>query len=159
MNVEEKRKQIIHCLDKHINSQDADEYVGFADFQLFGTLLLPARKEAQEDKHLLHTSLACQLNWTAYVQTHPVAPSPVISPCLYVAMTMIADDISLQKVYRDGPPVIVPFGAFWESLEEYWSDFVAEMPEIPFGGNEHYHNAMKPKLGELSNILQPGKHT
>ena len=43
---------------------------------------------------------------------------------------------------------MLPYGAFWEGLEEFWSDLVNELGEIPFGGNEHYHSVMKPSLGD-----------
>ena len=54
---------------------------------------------------------------------------------------------------------MIPVGPFWEGLEEFWSDLVNELPDIPYGGNAYYHSILKPSLGMhlhtlLSNIGQ-----
>ena len=57
-----------------------------------------------------------------------------------------ADDIPLQRLVT--PPVIIPFGPFWDEVENFWSDLVNELPNIPDGGNEYFAAHLKPSLGE-----------
>ncbi len=56
-----------------------------------------------------------------------------------------AGDISVERLAD--PPIIIPTGAYWEGLEEYWSDLVNELPDIPNGGNDYFLNKLKPSLG------------
>ena len=46
---------------------------------------------------------------------------------------------------------MIATGAAWDSIEEFWSDLVNELPEIPIGGNNYFFNRLKPALGVLSN--------
>ncbi len=62
------------------------------------------------------------------------------------ACILIAGDISVERLAN--PPVIIPAGAFWEGLEEYWSDLVNELPDIPNGGNHYFTKTLKPSLGQ-----------
>ena len=57
-----------------------------------------------------------------------------------------AGDISIQRLAD--PPVIIPTGAFWGGLEDYWSDLVNELPDIPNGGNNYFLTQLKPSLGQ-----------
>ncbi|KAL0036130.1 hypothetical protein WJX79_004586 [Trebouxia sp. C0005] len=62
-------------------------------------------------------------------------------------------DISVERLAN--PPVIIPTGAFWEGLEEYWSDLVNELPDIPSGGNHYFMKTLKPRLGvKVPNAIQ-----
>ena len=49
---------------------------------------------------------------------------------------------------------MLPYGAFWEGLEDFWADLVGELGEIPFGANEYFHNILKPSLGEVKHSTQ-----
>ena len=62
-------------------------------------------------------------------------------------MSFPADDIPLYK--PEDKPIMLPFGAVWESIEDFWSDLVSELGEIPFGANEYFHNVLEPKLGAV----------
>ena len=46
------------------------------------------------------------------------------------------------------PPVKLPTGFAWKSIEEFWSDLVNELPEIPYGGNRYFFNKLQPMLCE-----------
>ena len=75
--------------------------------------------------------------------------------CLNVQISLnglIADDTPTQTL--EDPPIFLPVGPLWKGLEEFWSDLVIELPEIPYGGNEHYHNVMKPALSKLLHARQ-----
>ena len=54
-----------------------------------------------------------------------------------------ADDIPLER----HPSVMIPVGPFWDELENFWSDLVNELPNIPFGGNSYFDDHLKPSLG------------
>ena len=71
------------------------------------------------------------------------------------ASIVFAGDITVERLAN--PPVIIPTGAFWEGLEEYWSDLVNELPDIPNGGNHYFMNTLKPSLGQCpaSEFCQP----
>jgi len=71
------------------------------------------------------------------------------------ASILIAGDITVERLAN--PPVIIPTGAFWEGLEEYWSDLVNELPDIPNGGNHYFMKTLKPSLGQCpaSEFCQP----
>ena len=57
---------------------------------------------------------------------------------------MCAEDIPLER----HPAVIIPIGAFWDGLADFWSDLVHELPNIPVGANEYFATHLKPALGE-----------
>ncbi|DBB14392.1 TPA: hypothetical protein ACH3X3_004692 [Trebouxia sp. C0006] len=62
-------------------------------------------------------------------------------------------DINVERLAN--PPVIIPTGAFWEGLEDYWSDLVNELPDIPDGGNHYFMKTLKPSLGvKVPNAIQ-----
>ena len=44
---------------------------------------------------------------------------------------------------------MLPFGAVWESIADFWSDLACELGEIPFGANEYFHGVLKPNLGAV----------
>jgi len=71
------------------------------------------------------------------------------------ASIVLAGDITVERLAN--PPVIIPTGAFWEGLEEYWSDLVNELPDIPNGGNHYFTKTLKPSLGQCpaSEFCQP----
>ena len=46
------------------------------------------------------------------------------------------------------PPVKLATGFAWKGIEDYWSDLVNELPEIPIGGNNYFFNKIQPKLSE-----------
>ena len=58
----------------------------------------------------------------------------------------VAGDISVERLAE--PPVIIPTGAFWAGLEDFWSDLVNELPDIPNGGNQYFLTQLKPSLGQ-----------
>ena len=71
-----------------------------------------------------------------------------------MSVCLCADDIPLQRLAI--PPVIIPIGPFWDELENFWSDLVNELPNIPDGGNEYFGAHLKPSLGNtacLCNVL------
>lgn len=74
------------------------------------------------------------------------------------ACIMIAGDVNVERVAN--PPIIIPTGAFWEGLEEYWSDLVNELPDIPNGGNHYFMKTLKPSLGQYpaSEFASPHQH-
>ncbi len=67
------------------------------------------------------------------------------------ACWLIAGDINVERLAN--PPVIIPTGAFWEGLEDYWSDLVNELPDIPDGGNHYFMKTLKPSLGQYPAFL------
>ena len=64
---------------------------------------------------------------------------------------LVAGDIDVERL--ENPPIIIPTGAFWEGLEEYWSDLVNELPNIPDGGNCYFKTKLKPSLGLFPPLL------
>lgn len=57
-----------------------------------------------------------------------------------------ADDIPLERL----PHVMIPVGQFWDELENFWSDLVNELPDIPLGGNSYFGDHLKPSLGNTA---------
>ena len=64
---------------------------------------------------------------------------------------MAAGDIETERLQI--PPIIIPVGDTWETIEDFWSDLVNELPEIPMGANEYFFNTLKPAFGKLSHAL------
>lgn len=63
-----------------------------------------------------------------------------------VSLCLCADDIPLQRLVT--PPIIIPYGPFWDEIEGWWGDLVNEVGEIPFGANEYFVEHIKPSLSE-----------
>ena len=62
---------------------------------------------------------------------------------------MCADDIPLKRK----PTVVIPDGPFWDELENFWSDLVNELPDIPDGGNRYFGSHLKPSFGNIVHVL------
>lgn len=73
-----------------------------------------------------------------------------------VSLFLRADDIPLQRLVT--PPIIIPYGPFWDEIEGWWGDLVNEVGEIPFGGNEYFVDHIKPSLSEHCIFVQCTSH-
>lgn len=69
-----------------------------------------------------------------------------------VSLCLCADDIPLQRLVT--PPIIIPYGPFWDEIEGWWGDLVNEVGEIPFGANEYFVEHIKPSLSEHCMFVQ-----
>ena len=100
------------------------------------------KKPQSYEPQRLHGISTCLVGSKTPAQSAPIQDGHDV----LIQQLRATDDVPLQRL--EDPPIMLPYGAFWEGLEEFWSDLVNELGEIPFGGNEHYHSVMKPSLGD-----------